>query len=111
MKTSELMSILEQSTRFKHDDPTIVVQITKPYGTCGASPSVEILQAYPGFDWDAGKILLQPAEPLQQINSTLSEQLAKTVKSYDELYYENQGIKAENRRLKRIIKDMTNKQD
>jgi hypothetical protein len=111
MKVDELISCLEECTRYKQNEvPSVHILIKKPYGTVGAQPTVELKHVYSGFDWDAGKILLEPAEPLQQIDAVLSAQLAATVKKYDNLYYENQHIKAENRRLKKELNDIKAKQ-
>ena len=45
-------------------DAQVVIPVETGRVTVGARPSVTLTELRPGFDWDAGKVLLQPAQPL-----------------------------------------------
>ena len=62
-KFSELVNrILSNNHSHRRDmDVTIVVHST---GSIGSTPSVEVQSIHAGFDWDSGKVLIFPAQPL-----------------------------------------------
>ncbi|CAD5991759.1 DUF551 domain-containing protein [Escherichia coli] len=67
-KFSELVNrillnrILSNNHRHRRDmDVTIVVHSP---GSIGSTPSVEVQSIHAGFDWDSGKVLIFPTQPL-----------------------------------------------
>lgn len=62
-KFSELVARIWSNTLTQRRDPEITIAIHSP-GSIGASPSVEVESIQAGFDWDAGQVLIYPAQPL-----------------------------------------------
>ncbi|EPT5695795.1 hypothetical protein ACVRGQ_002238 [Escherichia coli] len=62
-KFSELVNrILSNNHSHRRDmDVTIIVH---SLGSIGSTPSVEVQSIHAGFDWDSGKVLIFPAQPL-----------------------------------------------
>lgn len=62
-KFSELVNrILSNNHSHRRDmDVTIVVH---SLGSIGSTPSVEVQSIHAGFDWDSGKVLIFPSQPL-----------------------------------------------
>ena len=56
-----------------HEKMTVQVVVSAP-GTIGGTPTVPIVSFQPGFDWDKGKLLLMPGEPITRLTP---EQLAQ----------------------------------
>lgn len=64
-------------------------------GSVGATPAVEIINAYSGFDWDSGKFILTTEENLREIDR---DEIAALNKQYTELgwkHYEIRNLKSE----------------
>lgn len=62
-KFSELVARIWSNTLTQRRDPEITIAIHSP-GSIGASPSVEVESIQAGFDWDAGQVMIYPAQPL-----------------------------------------------
>lgn len=62
-KFSELVDRIWSNTLTQRRDPEITIAIHSP-GSIGPSPSVEVEAIHAGFDWDAGQVLIYPAQPL-----------------------------------------------
>lgn len=62
-KFSALVDRIWSNTLTQRRDPEITIAIHSP-GSIGASPSVEVESIQAGFDWDAGQVLIYPAQPL-----------------------------------------------
>lgn len=62
-KFTELVARIWSSPTTQRRDPEITISILSP-GSIGASPSVEVESIQAGFDWDAGQVLIYPAQPL-----------------------------------------------
>jgi hypothetical protein len=63
MKFGELRKIVKQYPK-ADDDLELGVSIRLPYQTVGGTPVCSVKQAWRGFDWDAGKFILVPEQPL-----------------------------------------------
>lgn len=62
-KFTELVARIWSNPTTQRRDPEITISILSP-GSIGASPSVEVESIQAGFDWDAGQVLIYPAQPL-----------------------------------------------
>lgn len=54
---------LAQIARSGAPESTVRVLVCRPGGV-GPSPTVTVINAQHGFDWDSGRLLLLPAQPL-----------------------------------------------
>lgn len=62
-KFSELVARIWSNPLTQRRDPKITIIVHSP-GSIGATPSVEVESIQAGFDWDAGQVLIYPAQPL-----------------------------------------------
>lgn len=62
-KFSELVARLWSNPLTQRRDPKITILVHSP-GRIGPSPSVEVEAIHAGFDWDAGQVMIYPAQPL-----------------------------------------------
>ncbi len=62
-------ALIEQlrALRAQGDGELSVLIITQRPGAIGATPGVPVASAQAGFDWDRGKLLLRPAQPLTEL--------------------------------------------
>ena len=99
MKVSDLKYALE----FVDDGFEVVVGIKLPYSTVGGSPRVAVKQAYKGFDWDDGKFFLIPEENLTPADRDFAKKMKDMQDKLGWSEYENRGLKAEIKKLKKQI--------
>lgn len=97
MKAGELRQRLEHV----RDDVEVVIAVKLPYTTVGARPMVPVKQAHNGFDWEAGKFILTPEEKLAPEDRDFAEQMKAMQDRVGWAEYENRGLKAEIKRLKK----------
>lgn len=62
-KFSELVARIWSNTLTQRRDPEITIAIHS-LGSIGPSPSVEVESIHAGIDWDAGQVMIYPAQPL-----------------------------------------------
>ncbi|WP_255299143.1 hypothetical protein [Klebsiella quasipneumoniae] len=62
-KFTELVARIWSNPTTQRRDPEITIVVHSP-GTIGPSPSVEVEAIHAGFDWDAGQVMIYPAQPL-----------------------------------------------
>lgn len=62
-KFSELVARLWSNPLTQRRDPDITILVHSP-GSIGPSPSVEVEAIHAGSDWDAGQVMIYPAQPL-----------------------------------------------
>lgn len=74
---TELVARIWSNPTTHRRDPEITILVYSP-GSIGASPSVEVQGIYAGFDWDAGQVLIYPAQPLTTLTP---EQVADITES------------------------------
>ena len=104
MKFSELKRLVDLHYRDGHrEDPEVVIQIKLPYSTVGGSPTVAVKTANMGFDWDSGKFIFQTEEPLTPSDRDFAKQMREMQERAGWADYENRGLKAEIRRLKKLL--------
>lgn len=62
-KFSDLVTRIWSNPMTQRRDPAITIIIHSP-GSIGATSSVEVESIQVGLDWDAGQVLIYPAQPL-----------------------------------------------
>ena len=111
MNTKELIFQLERSTQFakgRMDDWQVVIPVFRA-GAVGGTPSVSIRIVHAGFDWDAGKIFIQPDERLRIIDEDEIQYLHDKYQELGWTHYEIRNLKKENERLLKRIEELENK--
>jgi len=106
MKLSELHRLVNahhREERMVREDPEVVIQIKLPYSTVGARPTAKIKHIGMGFDWDAGKFIITPEENLTPADRDFAEQMKKMQDDLGWAKYENRGLKAEIKKLKKQL--------
>ncbi|HFL4076264.1 TPA: DUF551 domain-containing protein [Escherichia coli] len=62
-KFSELVNRILSNNHSHHRDMDVTIVVHSP-GRIGSTPSVEVQSIQAGFDWDAGQVMIFPAQPL-----------------------------------------------
>lgn len=62
-KFSELVNRILSNNHSHRRDMDVTIVVHSP-GSIGSTPSVEVQSIHTGFDWDSGKVLIFPAQPL-----------------------------------------------
>lgn len=76
-KFSELVNCILSNKHNHRRDMDVTIVVHSP-GCIGSTPSVEIQSIHAGFDWDSGKVLIFPAQPLTTLTP---EQIADITES------------------------------
>lgn len=76
-KFSELVNRILSNKHSQRRDMDVTIVVHSP-GRIGSTPSVEVQSIHAGFDWDAGKVLILPAQPLTTLTP---EQIADITES------------------------------
>lgn len=104
MKLTELKRIVDLSMQSKYaGDSEVVVKVELPYVTVGAMPMVPVKSAQNGFDWESGRFILTPEENLTPSDRDFAKQMREMQDKLGWAEYENRGLKAEIRRLKKQL--------
>lgn len=77
MKLGELRKIMEGAD----DDLAVVINCTFPHSTVGASPTMPVVNAGRGFDWNHGQFFLHPEKTLY----TDQEKLELKAKAFEQI--------------------------
>lgn len=104
MKLSELHRLVNLLYR-EGRDQDVMVAIKLPYTTVGAIPMVSVKSAQSGFDWEQGKFILRTEENLTPFDQDFATQMKDLQDKLGWAEYENRGLKAEIRRLKKQLGD------
>ncbi|UUN50963.1 hypothetical protein A7A17_25320 (plasmid) [Escherichia coli] len=62
-KFSELVNHILSNNHSHRRDMDVTIVVHSP-GSIGSTPSVEVQSIHAGFDWDSGKVLIFPSQPL-----------------------------------------------
>ncbi|WP_270658511.1 hypothetical protein [Escherichia coli] len=62
-KFSELVNRILSNNHTHRRDMDVTIVVHSP-GSIGSTPSVEVQSIHAGFDWDSGKVLIFPSQPL-----------------------------------------------
>ncbi|WP_105233860.1 hypothetical protein [Escherichia albertii] len=76
-KFSELVNRILSNNHSQRRDMDVTIVVHSP-GRIGSTPSVEVQSIHAGFDWDSGKVLIFPAQPLTALTP---EQVADITES------------------------------
>ena len=104
MKFSELKQFIYLYDDFR-ENPEVVIKIKMPYSTVGAMPTVKVRSVHMGFDWDAGKLIIYPEEELTPSDRDFAKQMREMQERAAMADYENRNLKAEIKRLNKLLKD------
>ena len=104
-KFSELVARIWSNPHTQRRNPEIKIIIHSP-GSIGATPSVEVEAIYPGFDWDAGQVMIYPAQPLtiltpEQVND-ITESVRKGQSWHAYEAYKKHKTQLENAALEHV---------
>lgn len=79
----DLKSTIDYLNHYLEEDErrpiTFAVEVFRP-GSIGGTPCVEIKRIRAGFDWDQGKMLLTPAQPLTTLTPEDVEAIRQDIK-------------------------------
>jgi hypothetical protein len=104
VKLTELKDLIDGYVQFIEDDPDVVIAITLPYSTVGATPTVPVKLVSNGFDWDKGKFILTPEENLTPADRDFANQMKKMQEDLGVAKLENRRLKSEIKKLKEQLK-------
>lgn len=107
MKLSKLKAIIDRSVEHMRegDDEVVMIAVKLPYTTVGSIPMVPVKYANRGFDWEQGKFILTPEENLTPSDRDFAKQMREMQERAAMADYENRNLKAEIRRLNKLLKD------
>lgn len=103
MKLRELKDLVDRAvaTSQDHEDDEVMIAVKLPYTTVGAMPMVPVRSVQRGFDWEKGRFVIRAEENLTPADSDFSAQMRAMQDKLGWAEYENRGLKAEIRRLKK----------
>jgi hypothetical protein len=79
MNLRDFFGKIDRITTYKgRSEPRVVIEVHEP-GSIGGTPFVEVEQVYSGIDWNAGKVLLKPAQPLTKLTREEVDAISKSV--------------------------------
>lgn len=78
-KFTELVARIWSNTNTQRRDPEITIVVHSP-GSIGPSPSVEVEAIHAGFDWDAGQVMIYPAQPLTVLTPEQVAEISESVR-------------------------------
>ena len=81
-KFSELVNRILSNNHIHRRDMDVTIVVHSP-GSIGSTPSVEVQSIHAGFDWDSGKVLIFPAQPLTTLTP---EQITDSVRNGQSLH-------------------------
>jgi len=79
MRLSTLIATLQRIAT-RGGDPDVMVSVQSQGELRGTIPAVGINAAHAGFDWDSGRVLLTPAQPVVALTAAQVEAIVKSVR-------------------------------
>lgn len=76
----ELMQRINAASCTRSKNAELRILVHAP-GTVGGVPSVGVASILPGFDWEAGQLLLRPAQPLTALTPEQVSDITKSVRT------------------------------
>ena len=107
---TRLERVLEICSSWKRDSLEVVIPVKKLHVTIGGTPIVSVVSINAGFDWDNGKLFINPEKPVMLVEDydKAPETIRELQKEVGNLYYEISGYKAQIASLKRKLKENEN---
>lgn len=105
MKLRELKRLIDLAVETSRDyeDHEVMIAVKLPYTTVGAIPMVAVKSVNKGFDWENGKFIIRALEELAPADRDFAETMKQLQDKLGWAEYENRGLRAEIRRLKKQI--------
>ena len=103
MKLRELKKLVDRAVETSRDyeDDEVMIAIKLPYTTVGAMPMVPVRSVQRGFDWEKGRFVIRAEENLTPADRDFAETTKQLQDKLGWAEYENRGLRAEIRRLKK----------
>lgn len=105
MTLFELKQLVDNYTsivqNFRKDLEVCVV--VKTPGSVGGTPVVKVKSAHCGIDWDSGKFMIYTEEDVMRANHKTIEDVRKEAEKIGWDMYEVRGLKAEVKRLRKML--------
>lgn len=114
MNLSELQEIVDHLVDDSNNPYSLssteskVVIPVKSVGSIGGREFVDIKNITVGFDWDAGKIFMNPSKDLRIVDVNEYEQMQKSCEELGWSVYENANLKKEIKTLRAKLKENQN---
>ena len=84
-KFSELVNRILSNNHSHHRDMDVTIVVHSP-GRIGSTPSVEVQSIQAGFDWDAGQVMIFPAQPLTTLTPEQVADITDSVRKGQSLH-------------------------
>lgn len=106
MKLREFKQLVDRAveTARDYEDHNVVIAVKLPYTTVGARPTVPVISAFKGFDWENGLFIITPEENLTPADRAFTETMKKLQDKLGWAEYENRRLKAEIKTLNKQIR-------
>ncbi len=94
-------------TATKRNEPEVVVSVFSP-GTAGPHPCIPVRDVYMGFDWDSGKLIIHPEQPLTALTPEQVADITDSVRKGQSwhAYQQHKAHRVEVAELKRQRDDL-----
>lgn len=107
MTLSDLRDVInlaiENHNRYGGGQEVVASIVVRVPGAIGGTPTVGVKTIQAGFDWDNGKLLIYPEKDLRTIEADEILALRKANEKEGWAEYENRGLKAEVKRLRKQL--------
>lgn len=99
-KFSELVNRILSNNHSHRRDMDVTIVVHSP-GSIGSTPSVEVQSIHAGFDWDSGKVLIFPAQPLTTLTPEQVADITDSVRK-GQSWHAYQGYKKHKEQLEKL---------
>ncbi|MDI0917277.1 hypothetical protein NEL56_22850 [Escherichia coli] len=99
-KFSELVNRILSNNHSHRRDMDVTIVVHSP-GSIGSTPSVEVQSIHAGFDWDSGKVLIFPAQPLTTLTPEQITDITDSVRK-DQSWHAYQEYKKHKEQLEKL---------
>ena len=106
MTAQELYDALGRHLHDSNKDWKVSVVVSAP-GSVGGTPKELVTKFGAGFDWDSGHFMLYTEKPLKVTTLEAEEIIRKAHEEAGWNLYEMRALKAENKRLKKLLAEKT----
>ena len=99
-KFSELVNRILSNNHSHRRDMDVTIVVHSP-GSIGSTPSVEVQSIHAGFDWDSGKVLIFPSQPLTTLTPEQITDITDSVRK-DQSWHAYQEYKKHQEQLEKL---------